>query len=361
MALFEPIKVGRSQLQHRVVMSPLTRFRADADHVQIQPLVSEYYGQRASVTGTLIVSEATIISPRAGGYPNVPHVHTEAQIASWKKVTDAIHEKGSFAYMQLWALGRAADKTVIEKDGYKFVSSSPTPMQDGAPTPEALTEEEIQQYIAEYAQAAKNAIAAGFDGVEIHGANGYLIDQFTQDTCNKRTDQWGGSVENRCRFGIEVTKAVVDAVGADRTGIRLSPWSTFQGMRMEDPRPTFTYLSEQLKSLGLAYVHVVESRIAGNADIESSDPLDFIIDVFGASTPVILAGGYKPDSAEKSAKAHPNALIGFGRYFISNPDLPFKLKKGIELTPYNRDTFYKAQSPEGYTDYPFSAEFKASL
>jgi NADPH2 dehydrogenase len=211
------------------------------------------------------VTEATFISPAAGGYANVPGIHNEAQIKAWKEVTDAVHAKGSYIYCQLWALGRAAKREVINSEGFDQVSSSAVPI---GPLPEAateqdlpraLTEAEILQYIKDYVHAAKSAIAAGFNGVEIHGANGYLVDQFTQDTCNKRTDSWGGSIENRARFGIEVTKAVVDAIGADRTAIRLSPWNDFQGMKMDDPRPTFSYLVSALKELKLAFLHLVES------------------------------------------------------------------------------------------------------
>lgn len=234
-------------------------------------------------------------------------------------------------------------------------------MDDKSATPEALTEEEIKSYIANYAQAAKNAIAAGFDGVEIHGANGYLIDQFTQDTCNKRTDSWGGSVENRARFGIEVAKAVTAAVGSERTGMRLSPYSTFQAMKMDDPVPQFSYLAENLKAIKLAYLHVVESRVSGIADTESTEKVDFLIDIWGKTSPIFIAGGFTSASAKKAVDeeyTNKDVAVVFGRYFISNPDLVFKIEKDIKLTPYNRDTFYNPKKAEGYTDYPFSAEFQ---
>ena len=192
-------------------MAPLTRFRCDENHVPL-PMVTEYYTQRAQVPGTLLITEATIIGPQAAGYPGVPHIHSQEQIEGWKNVTKSVHEKGSKVYMQLWALGRAADAGYLKKNGRDVISSSDEAFEGGA-KPRALSEEEIKEFIGLYAQAAKNAIEAGFDGVEIHGANGYLIDQFTQTTCNKRTDSWGGSVENRCRFALEVTKAVVAAVG----------------------------------------------------------------------------------------------------------------------------------------------------
>jgi len=227
--LFEPLKVGSLELAHRVVMAPLTRFRADDRHIPL-PFVKRYYEQRASVPGTLLITEATFITPQAGGYNNVPGIWSTEQIQAWKEVTDAVHAKGSYIFCQLWALGRVAVPDNLRKEGFKLVSSSPTPVSSEHEIPEELSEEEIQQYIVDYTQAAKNAIEAGFDGVELHGANGYLVDQFLQDTCNARTDRWGGNVENRSRFHLEITKSLVKAIGAERVGVRLSPYSTFQGM-----------------------------------------------------------------------------------------------------------------------------------
>lgn len=229
--LFQPLKVGSIELKNRVAMAPLTRFRASDSHA-ILPFAAEYYGQRASVPGTLLVTEATIISTQHGGYPNVPHIETREQIDAWKVVTEAVHKKGSFIYLQLWALGRVANKEYAQSQGITVKSSSATQLSDDLAVPKEMTVDDIKETVGAYAQAAKNAIEAGFDGVEIHAANGYLIDQFIQDTCNKRTDNYGGSVENRNRFAMEVTQAVVDAVGADKTGIRLSPFSEFQGMKV---------------------------------------------------------------------------------------------------------------------------------
>ncbi|KAJ6137900.1 Aldolase-type TIM barrel [Penicillium samsonianum] len=362
--LFTPLRVGRVELSNRIAMAPMTRFRADDNHTPL-PFVKDYYAQRASVPGTLLITEATFISARAGGYPNVPGIYNDEQIAAWKEVTDAVHSKGSYIYLQLWALGRVANPDALQAEGgFDVVSSSATPASADAPTPRALSETEIHEWIADYAQAARNAIAAGFDGVEIHAANGYLIDQFTQDTCNKRTDAWGGSVEGRARFAVEVSRAVVEAVGADRTGIRFSPWSTFQGMRMEDPKPQFEYLATQTAKLGLAYAHLVESSIAGNADVEPTDQLDFFLEVYGKASPVIVAGGYKADSAVQAADvkyADYDAIIGIGRPFISNPDLPFRVQNGIPFVPYDRATFYVPKDPKGYSDYAFSAEFQKTI
>ena len=358
--LSDPIKIGPSQLAHRMVMAPLTRVRADDNHVHL-PIAKEYYGQRASVPGTLIITEATFISPSASGMPNAPGIWNADQVAAWKGVTDAVHAKKSFIWLQLWALGRAAEQSVLDKEypGTKVVSASALAIDSDHDEPQALDEEGIQRFIGEYAQAAKNAIEAGFDGVEIHGANGYLVDQFIQDNTNVRNDAWGGSIEKRSRFAIEVAKAVTSAVGADRTGIRLSPFSTFQGMKMQDPYPQFSYLLEQLKGLKLAYVHLVESRVSGSADIEPTEKVDPLLQVWGKTSPVILAGGFKADSAKRVGDEFPDSdvVVAFGRYFISNPDLPFRVLNGVELAQYNRKTFYIPKSPEGYIDYPFSEEW----
>ena len=344
-------------------MAPLTRYRANDAHVHTS-LATEYYSQRASVSGTLLITEATFISPRASGYANAPGIWSKDQIEAWKNVTDAVHKKGSYIMCQLWALGRAAKPEIVRKEaGEKaFVSSSSIAMEAGGEEPRALEEEEIWAFIADYAQAAKNAIEAGFDGVEIHGANGYLIDQFTQDMTNHRTDSWGGSVEKRSRFGLEVAKAVVEAVGSEKVGIRLSPFSTFQGMKMADPITQFSHLIEGLKKLKLAYIHLVESRVSGNADIEATERVDPLLKVWGKTGPVLLAGGFQPDSAKRAVEEEytgHDIIVVFGRHFIANPDLPFRIEKGLELNKYNRNTFYKAKSPEGYVDYPFSEKWEA--
>lgn len=360
--LFKPLRLGRSQLSNRIALAPLTRFRADDDGVPLQDLVPEYYAQRASVPGTLLITEATFIAPEAAGYPKAPGIWSQAQIDGWKTVTKAVHDKKSFIYLQLWALGRASNLGGLRKVAgpeAKIVSASDIPIEGGEkPTP--LTEDEIRWYVKQYAQAAKNAIEAGFDGVEIHGANGYLVDQFIQDVSNQRTDQWGGSIENRARFALEVAEAVTEAVGSDRTGIRLSPFSDFQSMGMADPKPQFSYLVRELKKYKLAYIHLVESRISGNADVEATEKVNFLVDIWDNQSPVLLAGGFKPASAVAAVEEeYPNRdiVVVFGRLFISNPDLVFRLQKGIELTSYERDTFYNPGQADGYTSYPFSKEF----
>jgi 2,4-dienoyl-CoA reductase-like NADH-dependent reductase (Old Yellow Enzyme family) len=230
--------------------------------------------------------------------------------------------------------------------------------------PRAMTEDEIWGCVADFAQAAKNAIAAGFDGIEIHGANGYLVDQFLQDTCNQRRDTWGGSVENRSKFGIEVAKAVAAAIGSDRVGFRLSPWSSFQGMLMSDPIPTFSHLAAQLKELQIGYLHIIESRVDNNVDCESTQSIDFLLNVWDNVTPVLIAGGYTPDNVFGAADEKYGAsdvVFVFGRHFVSNPDLPYRLRNGLELNKYDRSTFYTPESLQGYIDYPFSKGFQPGV
>lgn len=269
--------------------------------------------------------------------------------------------------MQLWHVGRAARPAALAAEGLEMVSSSavPIPARNGEKyaTPRAMTEDEILQCIADFAQAAKNAVVgAGFDGVEIHAANGYLVDQFIQDTCNRRTDGWGGSVRNRSRFCVEVVRAVCDAIGPGRTGVRLCPFGEFQGMGMEEPIPQFTDLISRLRGFGLAYLHLIEPRVNGNVDREAvaTEKLDFAFKAWDRSGPVLLAGGFTPQTAAKSVDvdhADDEVAIVFGRHFISNPDLSFRVLNDIALTQYDRDTFYKSESIDGYTDYKRSDQW----
>ncbi|KEF57711.1 NADPH2 dehydrogenase [Exophiala aquamarina CBS 119918] len=371
--LFLPLKLGDVELSHRIVMAPLTRFRADDDHVPIAD-VKEYYAQRASTPGTLLIAEATLISPRASGMANVPGIWNSSQIAAWKTVTDAVHAKKCFIFLQLWALGRRAEPEALkgEEGGpYPIVSSSTVSVEEGGPLPHALTAEEIQQYVKDYASAAKNAIVAGFDGVEIHGANGYLVDQFLQESINQRTDNYGGSIENRARFGREVVQAIIAAVGNDskKVAIRLSPWFEFTNnanSTSPDPIPQFSYMVSELKKLDLAYLHLVESRYDGDVGTAEYDTLtrrnDPLIELWGTQAPIILAGGFTPETAKKiTEERHPhrNVCVAFGRFYISTPDLPYRVCKGISLNPYIRHTFYTKMSPTGYTDYSYSTEYLA--
>ncbi|KAI0448883.1 NADH:flavin oxidoreductase/NADH oxidase [Xylaria acuta] len=363
--LFKPIRIGSMTLGHRVAMAPLTRYRCDDDRVPLL-MAKEYYEQRATVPGTLLITEATFISRSAVCRNNIPGLYSEAQIARWKEITDAVHERGSFIYCQIWHLGRAGWPEIHEAMGSKLKSSSAVRMDETRALPEEMTEEDIWEVIDDFAKAAKSALAAGFDGVELHGANGYLIDQFTQDNCNKRTDAWGGSIENRARFAVEATTAVVNAIGADKTAIRLSPFSDFQSMGMKDPYPQFEYLVERLKPLNLSYLHLVEPRISGNidADCGTGHSLEFLIKLWNNQSPVVLAGGFLPESAVRAVDEtwkDFDIVIAFGRYFISNPDLVFRLKEGIEFTKYDRSTFYTPKKAEGYIDFPISDQYRAVI
>lgn len=358
------------ELQHRIAMAPLTRLRADENHVQL-PLAVEYYTQRASVPGTLLISEATLISPMHGGMAHGPGLWSDEQIASWKTITSAVKARNCSMICQLVAPGRAADAEELKKDGFELLSSSAVAMpgsgftkkNDTMPTPREMTEQEIYDCIADFARAAQNAMKAGFDGVEIHGANGYLVDQFLQDTCNKRTDAWGGSISNRARFGLEVARACAKAIGSERVGFRVSPWSPFQGMLMDDPVPTFSYLAEELKKLKLGYLHVIESRVNNNIDCESSEPIDFLLKIWNNVTPVLLAGGYTPENvwaaADDRYETYDIAFV-FGRWFLSNPDLVWRIRNKLPLNDYDRSTFYaEGKTPgDGYTDYPFVDGFR---
>ncbi|VDC03536.1 unnamed protein product [Peniophora sp. CBMAI 1063] len=356
-ALFSPIKVGNMQLQHRIALPPLTRFRSDDNDVPTDLMV-EHYAQRASTPGTLLIAEGTIIAPQAGGYPNMPGIWNDEQVTAWRKVTDAVHAKSSFIFLQLGALGRAAVPTVLQNavgGPYDLVAPSAIPVDSDSPIPRTLSMEEIKEYVQLYVQAAKNAIQAGFDGVEILGANGYLVDQFLQSNSNERTDEYGGSIENRIRFVIEIVDAVAIAIGPERTALRLSPWSTALAMRMADPIPTFSALVKHLAAHQphLAYLHFIEPRVNGTEDAElvgENDSNDFARGVW-SPRPLVLAGGFTRETALNAAElGEKNVIVAVGRWYTSNPDLPRRWMRGVELTPYERATFY-TKGVKGYNDW----------
>ncbi|KAM0233798.1 hypothetical protein ACHAP5_010276 [Fusarium lateritium] len=355
--LFHPMKIGNLQVQHRIGMAPLTRLRASIDRIP-NALMKKYYGQRASVPGTLLLTEGTLVSPAAGGgFARTPGIWNEEQVAAWKIITDEVHSKGSFIFVQLFAMGRAATVEVAKEEGIDIIAPSAIPFEGSPAQPRAMTTEEIHEMIEAFVTSSENAISAGFDGVEIHGANGYLLDQFLQDVSNQREDEFGGSVENRSRIVYEIMKRVVQAIGPDRVGLRLSPWSTFQGMRMKDPIPQFTNIINKASSLNLAYLHLVESRISGSEDDHDNgkNKLDFAYDLWKG--PFLIAGGYKLRDAERLVDhEHPDKdiMVMFGRAFVSNPDLVYRIKEGLDLNPYERQTFYTSDVV-GYVDYPFAA------
>ncbi|KAJ7857540.1 NADH:flavin oxidoreductase/NADH oxidase [Mycena leptocephala] len=357
--LFQPLQVGDIQLAHRVVFAPATRYRVDDTHTPF-PHVAEYYEQRASTSGSLLISEATLIAQKAGGAKNTPGIWSDDQIASWKAVTDRVHAKGSFMFLQMWALGRAVQAEILEKENITCVSASDIPLP-GGPTPRPLTVDEIKEYMELYAQAAKNAIdKAGFDGVEIHGANGYLINQFLHGRSNTRTDAYGGSVENRARFALEVTEAVVKAVGQKKTAFRISPWGTWQDMQIDDLKPTYGYLITELRNRypDMAYLHAVEPRADGDGTsttMKEYHSNDFLREIWG-DRPFISAGGYTRASGIATAEKKGD-LIAYARPYIANPDLPYRLIHDIALTIGDRALYYAPGSadPKGYTDYAFAS------
>ncbi|KAF7322069.1 FMN-linked oxidoreductase [Mycena kentingensis (nom. inval.)] len=367
MALFQPIAVGPLKLQHRVVLAPLTRLRVDTKGIPILPIVKEYYSQRASVPGTLIISEATLIAAKASGFPHLPGIYSAEQIAAWKEVVNSVHAKGSHIFLQLLALGRSAKPAALKAidPSLELLGPSDIPIDPTATErPRPMTVAEIDEYVQLYAQAAKTAIAAGFDGVEIHNANGCLLDQFLQDVSNNRTDEYGGSIENRSRLTLRVLRAIADVVSEDRVAIRFSPWSPFIGMGMSDPLPTFSHVISEIKSgfPALAYLHLIEPRIAAHDTVDTtaenaSQTNAPLLDVWGTERPIVCAGGFTRESAMKLAEERPkNQLVAFGRTFIANPDLPRRLKENIPLNPYDRATFYLRgeTGPTGYTDQPFA-------
>ena len=354
--LFKPLKIGHVTLSHRVIMSSLTRLRADANHVAT-PLMKEYYLQRASTPGTLIMAESCAVSAAHGGMVHSSAIETEEQIAAWKDIVDAVHAKGCFMYCQLSAFGRAASPDVAKEENFTVKGPSAI-AAEGYSAPEEMTTEDIQNTIKAFAQAAKNASRAGFDGVEIYIANGYLLDEFVQDVSNQRTDSYGGSIENRNRLPVEVVQAVADAVGPERVGIKISPWSTFQSMRMENPIPQFKDLVTKVNSIGISFLNMIESRVSGIDYTDGTEKIDWAQDLFDGV--LIATGGYLPDTAQTYVDSRPDkkVLVAFGRRYVANPDLPFRIFHGLELNPYDRSSFYKVAAPDGFIDYPFSKEFQ---
>ncbi len=360
--LYKNGQIGSISVKNRIFMAPLTRNRADAQGIP-SPMAAEYYAQRAS--GGLLITEATQISPMGKGYINTPGIHTQEQVQAWKKITKAVHDKGGKIIMQLWHVGRISHTSLLP-DGQAplapsaIAAKSQTFTQDGptdVSTPREITLAEIKSTINDYKIAAQNAKDAGFDGIEIHAANGYLIDQFLQDKSNKRTDDYGGSLENRVRFLNEVTKSVLTVWGAGHVGVRLSPTGTFNDMGDSNPLETFSAAINALNTYNLAYLHMVE-KFPG---IESGAEENNIIKTLRAlwKGAYITNGDYGRDAAEKAVDSGYADAVAFGRIYIANPDLAERLQTNAPLNEPDGSTFYGGGA-EGYIDYPFLDASKAA-
>lgn len=353
--LFDPVQLGSLDLKNRIVMAPLTRGRAGETRIP-NAMMATYYAQRASAG--LIIAEATAISEQGYGWPNAPGMYNDEQQKGWAHVTKAVHERGGKIILQLWHMGRVKDESTY-KEGEKAVAPSAIAASNNIrrssgksyPEPRALDVDELPGIIENYVSSAKRAIAAGFDGVEVHAANGYLLDQFLRDGSNQRQDAYGGAVENRIRFPLEVIRAVADAVGAGRTGVRISPTNPFNDMSDHDPQSLFTAFAKALDTLGLAYLHILEPP---SKDHPFSDPAatrvaPAIQEVYRGA--LMLNGGYDLESAQNSLAQKGVKAIAFGVPFIANPDLVERYQSGAPLNTPDKATFYTA-GEKGYIDYP---------
>ena len=358
--LMSPVKIGSFDIAHRVVLAPLTRMRAETGAIP-GPLMAEYYAQRASKGGFLI-GEATIAAANGNGYLGAPGLYDDSQIAGWKQVTDAVHAKGGTIFLQLYHAGRQSNVDVqpngsipvgpseILHGGVAYTEAGWVPNTPNR----ALTIAEIAELVESFRAAAQRGVAAGFDGVELHAANGYLFDQFLQDGSNKRTDIYGGSFENRTRFLLEATRAVISVWGSDKVAVRVGPSGNWGDMSDSNPEALFTYVAQQLSPLKLAYLHLIEPRIAGNIEDETKNPAPVAAQLMRKhyTGTIIAAGGFDAASAEAIVKAGDADLVAFGRHFIANPDLPERIRNSWPLNDYDRPSFFGG-TDVGYTDYPF--------
>jgi N-ethylmaleimide reductase len=367
--LFEPVRLGRYDLPHRIVMAPLTRSRAGQPGNVPTALNACYYAQRASAA--LIVSEATQVSMQGQGYAWTPGIHSREQVDGWRLVTQAVHQAGGLIFNQLWHVGRISHPALqpdqmlpvapsaIRPKGEAFIEN-----EDGEPelvpfvTPRALQIEEMPYLVRQYSRGARNALAAGFDGVEVHGANGYLLEQFIASGTNRREDLYGGTIANRARLLMHVVEAVSEVWGPDRVGVRLSPLSTFNDIRDDDPESTFGHIAERLSDFRLAYLHVVNPAAAAIEHGTKPDPramrmVDLIRECYRGT--LMLAGGFDRDTAEAWLERGKADLIAFGRKFLANPDLPERFRLGAPLNADDPATYYGGGA-KGYTDYPTLAQ-----
>ncbi|MGB5966597.1 MAG: alkene reductase [Sulfurimonadaceae bacterium] len=356
MDLFSPIKIGNYPLKNRIFMAPMTRCRSIQDNVA-NDMMAAYYAQRASAG--LIITEATQISTLGIGYPCTPGIHTAEQVQGWKKVTKAVHEKGGTIFLQLWHVGRISHPafhngelpvapSAIKPAGETYTFEG---MKEFV-TPRAFKTDEIQDIVQEYVTGAKNAIEAGFDGVEIHGANGYLIDQFLRDGTNTREDAYGGSIENRSRFLFEIVKEIGSAIGSDKTALRLSPSGTFNDMKDSNPQEHFTYICEQLNAFNLAYLHIIdalEGDIKHGANVVG---LSILREAYKGI--LVTNGGYDQERGNAAIKSGQVDAVAFGALYLANPDLPERFKEHAALNQPDPDSFY-TQDEKGYLDYPAMA------
>jgi len=352
--LFSPGRLGDITITNRMVMAPLTRNRSTKEGVPSDLNVT-YYAQRASAG--LIITEATPISAMAHGYPLLPGIYTDAQVAGWKKVTDAVHAKGGKIVIQLWHVGRISHPSLLPNQALPVAPSAIKPagkavtytgMQEYV-TPHALTLDELPALVADYQHATRCALQAGFDGVEVHAANGYLLDQFLRDGSNQRTDQYGGSHENRARLLMQVVQAVIDVAGADKVGVRLSPVNPFNDMYDSDPQATFNYVTEQLNRFNLAYLHVVEGGIHSGGETQA---FDFAEMRQLCKSPYIPNLSYDKARGNAAISSGYADAVAFGVPFIANPDLVERYKNDWPLNQADTSSFYGGKE-KGYTDYPF--------
>ncbi|AES93722.1 putative 12-oxophytodienoate reductase [Medicago truncatula] len=358
--LLTPYKMGKFNLSHRVVLAPLTRNRSYGNVPQPHAIL--YYSQRAAGSnGGLLITEATGISDTAQGYPDTPGIWTKEHVEAWKPIVDAVHAKGATFFCQIWHVGRVSD-TVFQPNGQAPISPTDKPLtpqlrSNGIDVaeftpPRRLRIDEIPNLVNDFRLAARNAIEAGFDGVEIHGANGYILEQFMKDQVNDRTDEYGGSLENRCRIVLEVVEAVANEIGADRTGIRLSPFSEYAECVDSNPRELGLYMANALNKYGILYCHVVEPRMKTvNERIECSHSLVPMRKAFKGT--FLAAGGYDRNDGINAIAENRTDLVVYGRLFLANPDLPKRFALNAPLNKYNRATFYTSDPVIGYTDYPF--------
>lgn len=366
-ALFSPLRIGPVTLKHRVVMAPLTRSRSIQPDSIPSDLMRVYYGQRAS-EGGLVISEATNISLASRGWLGAPGLYSTEQVEGWRRITEAVHEKGATMFAQLWHTGRSSHVSMTGglppvsasvtpeywSDAHRLVS---TPVGWVQPSPHrSLTAAGIAVVVADYRRAAERAMDAGFDGVELHGANGYLVDQFLQDGSNRRTDDYGGSIENRTRLLVEIVDELVAVWGPGRVAVRIGPGGTWNAMSDSDPHRLFTFVASRLNAFDLAYLHLIEPRVSGSEVVhvgQGAEASKRLRDFYKGR--LIAAGGFEPDTAAKLVGDGTVDAVAFGRHFLANPDLPRRIRDSLPLSPYDRSTFYTFDA-RGYTDYPRYAE-----